>query len=110
MKESTRNRGLSEVLLVEETRKVLMVMPGEEAVMAKLLYGCGLRVMECLRHHESGGFYEWEMGDWRNRQDAKAPSLGCGIGGTAEVTENTEGVDRGVLNAEILLMILHVDR
>lgn len=28
---------------------MLMVMTGEEAVMAKLLYGCGLRVMECLR-------------------------------------------------------------
>jgi site-specific recombinase XerD len=37
------------VLSVEEIRKLLMVMVGEEAVMAKLLYGCGLRVMECLR-------------------------------------------------------------
>jgi site-specific recombinase XerD len=37
------------VLSVEEMRKMLMVMTGEEAVMAKLLYGCGLRVMECLR-------------------------------------------------------------
>jgi site-specific recombinase XerD len=26
-----------------------MVMTGEEAVMAKMLYGCGLRVLECLR-------------------------------------------------------------
>lgn len=37
------------VLSVEEMRKMLMVMTGEEAVMAKLLYGCGLRVMECMR-------------------------------------------------------------
>jgi site-specific recombinase XerD len=28
---------------------MLMVMTGEEAVMSKLLYGCGLRVKECLR-------------------------------------------------------------
>ena len=44
-----QSRRLPVVLCVEETRKLLMVMTGEEAVMAKLLYGCGLRVMECLR-------------------------------------------------------------
>jgi integron integrase len=44
-----QSRRLPVVLSVEETRKLLMVMTGEEAVMAKLLYGCGLRVMECLR-------------------------------------------------------------
>lgn len=40
------SRRLPVVLAVEETRKLLMVMTGEEAVMAKLLYGCGSRVME----------------------------------------------------------------
>jgi len=44
-----QSRRLPVVLSVEETRKLLMVMTGEEAVMTKLLYGCGLRVMECLR-------------------------------------------------------------
>lgn len=45
-KESKR---LPVVLSVEEIRRLLAVMEGEEAVMARLLYGCGLRVMECLR-------------------------------------------------------------
>jgi integron integrase len=43
------SKRLPVVLSVEEIRKLLAVMTGEEAVMAKLLYGCGLRVMECLR-------------------------------------------------------------
>jgi integron integrase len=42
-------RRLPVVLSVEEMRKMVMVMTGEEAVMGKLLYGCGLRVLECLR-------------------------------------------------------------
>ncbi len=44
-----QTRRLPVVLAVEEMRKLLQVMTGEEAVMGKLLYGCGLRVMECLR-------------------------------------------------------------
>lgn len=36
-----RSDGLSVVVSVEEMRKLLMVMTGEEAVMGKLLYGCG---------------------------------------------------------------------
>ena len=44
-----QSRRLPVVLSVDEMRKLLMVMTGEEAVVAKLLYGCGLRVMECLR-------------------------------------------------------------
>jgi integron integrase len=44
-----QSKRLPVVLSVEEMRKMLMVMTGEEAVMAKLLYGCGLRVLECLR-------------------------------------------------------------
>lgn len=43
------SKRLPVVLSVEEMRKMLMIMTGEEAVMAKLLYGCGLRVMECMR-------------------------------------------------------------
>ena len=43
------SRRLPTVLSVDEMRKVLMVMTGEEAVMGKLLYGCGLRVLECMR-------------------------------------------------------------
>jgi integron integrase len=44
-----QSKRLPVVLSVEETRKMVMVMTGEEAVMGKLLYGCGLRVLECLR-------------------------------------------------------------
>lgn len=44
-----QSRRLPVVLSVEEMRKMLMVMTGEEAVIGKLLYGCGLRVKECLR-------------------------------------------------------------
>ena len=44
-----QSRRLPVVLSVEEMRKLLVVMTGEEAVMAKMLYGCGLRVLECLR-------------------------------------------------------------
>jgi integron integrase len=44
-----QSKRLPVVLSVDETRKLLMVMTGEEAVVAKLLYGCGLRVLECMR-------------------------------------------------------------
>jgi integron integrase len=44
-----QSRRLPVVLSVEEIRRLLAVMVGEEAVMARLLYGCGLRVLECLR-------------------------------------------------------------
>lgn len=44
-----QSRRLPVALSVDETRKLLMVMKGEEAVMGKLLYGCGLRVLECMR-------------------------------------------------------------
>ena len=44
-----QSKRLPVVLSVDEMRKMLMVMTGEEAVMGKLLYGCGLRVKECLR-------------------------------------------------------------
>jgi integron integrase len=43
------SKKLPVVLSQDETRMVLHVMTGEEALMAKLLYGCGLRVMECMR-------------------------------------------------------------
>jgi len=33
----------------EEVRAVLARLPGDKAVMASLLYGSGLRLMECLR-------------------------------------------------------------
>ncbi len=37
------------VLTQEETRKILNAMNGLTALQARLLYGCGLRLMECLR-------------------------------------------------------------
>ena len=44
-----QSKRLPVVLSVEEMRKMLKVMTGAAAGMAKLPYGCGLRVMECLR-------------------------------------------------------------
>ena len=37
------------VLTVEEVRLLVGAMNGTESVIARLLYGCGLRLMECLR-------------------------------------------------------------
>src|SRR5258708_10553700 len=37
------------VLTPEETGKILKAMNGVAALQARLLYGCGLRLMECLR-------------------------------------------------------------
>ena len=37
------------VLTVDEVRRVVGAMSGTEALTARLLYGCGLRLMECLR-------------------------------------------------------------
>ena len=36
------------MLTVEEVRRVVGAMSGTEALTARLLYGCGLRLMECL--------------------------------------------------------------
>jgi integrase len=40
---------LPTVLTKEETVKVIERLPGTQRFMAKLLYGSGLRLMECLR-------------------------------------------------------------
>jgi len=40
---------LPTVLSKEETARVLSAMQGLHQLMAKLLYGCGLRLMECMR-------------------------------------------------------------
>jgi integron integrase len=37
------------VMTREETRKVIAAMSGVHQLMAKMMYGCGLRAMECLR-------------------------------------------------------------
>lgn len=37
------------VLTQEEVLRLLGVMDGKHALMAKILYGCGLRLMECIR-------------------------------------------------------------
>jgi integron integrase len=43
-----RQKRVPVVLTVEEVRAVLEAMSGVEALLARLLYGCGLRVAECL--------------------------------------------------------------
>ena len=37
------------VLTAEEVRALVCAMKGTEGLMVRLLYGCGLRLMECLR-------------------------------------------------------------
>ena len=37
------------VLTVDEVRRLIGAMSGTEALLARLLYGCGVRLMECLR-------------------------------------------------------------
>ncbi len=44
-----RPKRLPTVLTKEEVRRVLDAMSGTHQLMAKLLYGCGLRLMECVR-------------------------------------------------------------
>ncbi|PIE01984.1 MAG: integrase [Acidobacteria bacterium] len=46
---STRHRRVPTVLTREETQKLLSRMDGRHGFMAKLIYGGGLRLMECLR-------------------------------------------------------------
>jgi site-specific recombinase XerD len=42
---------LSTVLTKEEVRKVVACLSGTHQLMAKVLYGSGLRLMECIRLH-----------------------------------------------------------
>lgn len=44
-----RGRRLPEVLSREETRRLLAVAEGTSGLMMRLIYGAGLRLMECLR-------------------------------------------------------------
>lgn len=46
---AARSKHLPTVLTKEETQKVIDYLAGEYQLMAKLLYGSGLRVTECLR-------------------------------------------------------------
>ena len=46
---SKRRMNLPTVLTKEEISKLLGNMKGKHALMAKLLYGCGLRLLECVR-------------------------------------------------------------
>ncbi|MBC2716809.1 MAG: integron integrase, partial [Desulfobacteraceae bacterium] len=46
---SKRRKNLPTVLTQEEVSKLLGNMKRKHALMAKLLYGCGLRLMECVR-------------------------------------------------------------
>jgi integron integrase len=49
MERAKRPKKLPVVLSKEEVEMVLGFIDGTKALMAKLLYGCGLRLMECLR-------------------------------------------------------------
>ena len=49
VKRAKRPQRLPVVLTREETRSVLAHLQGHNALMASLLYGAGLRLMECVR-------------------------------------------------------------
>jgi len=44
-----KKRNLPVVLTKDEVRKIITLMTGKHRLMAKILYGSGLRLMECLR-------------------------------------------------------------
>lgn len=46
---SNKSRKLPVVLTQEETARLLSAITGTNQLMAKLLYGCGMRLMECVR-------------------------------------------------------------
>ena len=46
---SKRKVNLPTVFTKEEVQKLLAAISGKHCLMAKLLYGCGLRLMECIR-------------------------------------------------------------
>lgn len=48
LERAKRHRPLPVVLTVEEVRRVLACLPGLPKLMASLIYGTGLRVMECV--------------------------------------------------------------
>jgi integron integrase len=48
MRARQRDR-LPVVLTVDETKTILAAMSGETGLQARILYGCGLRMMECMR-------------------------------------------------------------
>jgi integron integrase len=49
MERAKRPKRLPTVLTQEEAGRILDVMAGIQDLMAKLIYGCGLRLMECVR-------------------------------------------------------------
>jgi integron integrase len=49
MQRAKKPERLPVVMSKEETRRVLLHISGEHKLMAQLLYGCGLRLMECVR-------------------------------------------------------------
>jgi integrase len=49
MERAKRPKRLPTVLTKAEVSRILHVMPGIQGLMAKFTYGCGLRVMECVR-------------------------------------------------------------
>jgi len=49
MERAKKPERLPTVLSKDEVSRVLGEMSGKQALMAKLLYGCGLRLMECVR-------------------------------------------------------------
>jgi site-specific recombinase XerD len=49
MERAKKPQRLPVVMSKDEARRVLRCMTGEAKLMAQLLYGCGLRLMECVR-------------------------------------------------------------
>ena len=49
MERAKRPKRLPTVLTKEEVARVLTAISGTYGLMAKIIYGCGLRLMECVR-------------------------------------------------------------
>ena len=64
------------VMTRDEVRAVLQRMQGREWLMASLMYGCGLRVMECLRLRIKDidfGFRQIMVRDGKGKKDRSVP-------------------------------------
>jgi len=70
MKRAKKPQRLPVVLTVEEVKRVLARMDGQHGLMADLLYGAGLRLLECGQHPEEKNpprFYHGDVLHERNR-------------------------------------------
>jgi integrase len=73
MKRAKKPEKLPTVLSKNEVARVLAVIDDKHRLMAKLLYGCGLRLMECIRLRAKDIDFERNQITVRDGMGAKSP-------------------------------------